>query len=125
MSAPRRPASPSDPANSTLITGNRREDEAAEAGTETVEVQLSPRQGLQVSLPDEAPAAAPPPKRAAPPPAPEKKGRRGAWWDEKGAPIPDEPEAAELGPPPEPPLEPAPPEDDSPGATAFLRVPRP
>ena len=141
MSAPKRPASPSDPANSTLITGTGREEGEGEAGAETVEVDLddasndgataflraplSPRKGLQVSLPDEEPAAAPPPKRAAPPPAPEKKGRRGAWWDEKGAPIPDEPEPAELGPPPQPPPEPAPPEDDSPGATAFLRVPRP
>ena len=83
---------------------------------------LAPRKGLQVSLPDDEPAPPPPPKRVVPQPPPEqKKGRRGAWWDEKAAQIPDEPEP-EPEPPPEPPPEAAPPEDDSPGATAFLRA---
>src|SRR6266851_9823893 len=78
---------------------------------------LAPRKGLQVSLPDEEPAPPPPPKRVVALPAPaQKKGRRGAWWDEHAAEIPDEPEPE----PPEP--EPVPSEDDSPGATAFLRA---
>src|SRR6266851_4378345 len=65
---------------------------------------LAPRKGLQVSLPDEEPAPPPPPKRVVPQPPPDqKRGRRGAWWDEKAAEIPDEPE-----PEPEPPPEPEP-----------------
>src|SRR5437870_1688454 len=148
MSAPKRPASPPDPATTTLITGTGNEDELRGDAPESVEVDvddvsndgataflrpsgaqqrsrkeqapLAPRKGLQVSLPDEEPAPPPPPKRVAPP-VPEKKGRRGAWWDEEAGAIPDEPEPAA----PEPPApEPAPSEADSPGATAFFRAPR-
>ncbi|TMB08055.1 MAG: hypothetical protein E6J64_03045, partial [Deltaproteobacteria bacterium] len=148
MSAPKRPASPPDPATTTLITGTGNEDEPRGDAPESVEVDVddvsndgataflrpsgaqqrsrkeqapvAPRKGLQVSLPDEEPAPPPPPKRVAPP-VPEKKGRRGAWWDEEAGAIPDEPQPAAPEPPPP---EPAPSEDDSPGATAFFRAPR-
>src|SRR5439155_5780510 len=148
MSAPKRPASPPDPATTTLITGTGNEDEPRGDAPKSVEVDVddvsndgataflrpsgaqqrsrkeqapvAPRKGLQVSLPDEEPAPPPPPKRVAPL-VPEKKGRRGAWWDEEAGAIPDEPQPAA---PERPPPEPAPSEDDSPGATAFFRAPR-
>src|SRR5437899_433167 len=99
MSAPKRPASPPDPATSTLITGPGSEDGPQGEASESVEVDvddvandgataflrprrpvapapLAPRKGLQVSLPDEELAPPPPPKRVAAPPVPENKGRR-------------------------------------------------
>ncbi|HYS07314.1 MAG TPA: PBP1A family penicillin-binding protein [Myxococcales bacterium] len=68
---------------------------------------VAPRKGLQVSLPEDEPAAPkPPPRRIAPLPE-ENRGRRGAWWDMKEEPQP----------------EPAP--DDLPGATAVVEAPEP
>src|SRR5712671_3571426 len=68
---------------------------------------LAPRKGLQVSLPEDEPAAPrPPPRPIAPLPA-ENRGRRGAWWDMKAEPQP----------------EPAP--DDLPGSTAMVEAPEP
>ena len=67
---------------------------------------FAPRKGLQVSLPDEEPAAAAPPPRPVAS-LPETKGRRGAWWDTRQEPEP----------------EPVP--DDLPGATAMLQAPEP
>jgi penicillin-binding protein 1A len=81
----------------------------------------APRKGLQISLPDEEPAVPPsPPRRVvAQVPADDKKGRRGAWWNEKGAPIADEPEPQRDA---EPEPEPDRPADESPGATMVFRA---
>src|SRR5437899_388305 len=69
----------------------------------------APRKGLQISLPEDQPAAPPPPKRPLPPPPAEKRGRRGAWWDEKHEREP----------------EPEPDPDDLPGSTALVQAPEP